>query len=87
VIDPEYFERKRREMGLDRANVLRDIQMTLDAWYPGQARAKQIHQGTLRIVTPNASVASQLRMRQLELLTAHALTETRVAISIQSLDR
>jgi hypothetical protein len=86
MIEPEYFERKRREMGLDRVDVLQGIQVTLDAWYPGQARARQIHQGTLRIVTPSASVASQLRMRQLELLAAHALTETRVAISIQSLD-
>jgi hypothetical protein len=44
-----------------------------------------LHQGVLRIVTPNASVASELRMRQVELLAALGLTETRLAISIASL--
>jgi hypothetical protein len=87
MIEPEYFERKRLEMGMDRADVLSEVQATLDGWYPGQARARQFHQGILRIVTPNASVASALRMRQMELLAAHGLAGTRVAISIQSLER
>ncbi len=81
----EYFAKKRVELGLDREDVLVRVQATLDAWYPGQAKARQLHQGTLRIVTPNASVAGELRMRQMELLAAHSLTETRVAISIQAL--
>jgi hypothetical protein len=44
-----------------------------------------LHQGVLRIATPNASVASELRMRQLELLAAHGLETTRLSISIQSI--
>ena len=84
-MEPDYFAKKRRELGMDRADVLGVVQTTLDGGYPGLARARQLHQGTLRIVTPNASVASELRMRQLELLEVCGLVETRVAISIQSL--
>ena len=83
----DYFAQKRAELGLDREDQLAAIQKMLDGWYPGQARAKRLHQGTLRIVTPNASVAGDLRMRQVELLTAHKLTGTRLAISIGQLDR
>jgi hypothetical protein len=85
MLEPEYFAKKRAELGLDRADVLARIQATLEAWYPGQARARQLHQGVLRIVTPNASVAGELRMRQVELLAAHGLGEVRVAISIAAL--
>jgi hypothetical protein len=82
----EYLERKRRDLGLDRADDLTRVQGVLDKWYPGMARARQWHQGVLRVVTPNSSVASELRMRQLELLQACGLgTEGRLAISIQSL--
>jgi hypothetical protein len=92
VLEPEYFERKRRELGLDREDILGQIQRTLDEWYPGQARARQLHQGVLRIATPNASVASELRLRQMELLARHSAEAAahkveRLQISIQSLDR
>lgn len=80
-----YFEQKRAQLGMDREDVLVGIQRTLDGWYPGLARAKQLHQGVLRIATPNASVAGELRMRQLELMAAHSLVDTRLAISIQAL--
>jgi hypothetical protein len=82
MIDPEYFERKRRDLGMDRADTLTEIQRVLDEWYPGRARAKQLHQGTLRIVTPNASVASELRMRQLELLRVCKLEQVRLSIQV-----
>jgi hypothetical protein len=81
----EHFAKKRTELGMDREDTLGAAQRLLDAWYPGMARAKRLHQGVLRIVTPNASVASELRMRQVELLAALGLTETRLAISIASL--
>lgn len=81
----DYMAKKRAELGLDREDVLAQIQATLDGWYPGQVRARRLHQGVLRVVTPNASVASELRMRQIELLTAHELADTRLAISIGSL--
>ena len=82
MIDADYFERKRRQLGMDREGVLAGVQRVLGDWYPGKARAKLLHQGTLRIVTPNASVASELRMRQVELLAAAGLEDVRVAILI-----
>ena len=71
MLEPDYFAHKRAQLGMDREDILVQIQATLDAWYPGQATAKQLHRGVLRIVTPNASVASDLRLRQLELMAAH----------------
>lgn len=85
MLEADYFERKRRELGLDRADVLASVQMWLDQQYPQQARARSLHQGVLRLVTPNSSVASDLRMRQLELLAATDLRGTRLAISIGSI--
>lgn len=84
MIEPDYFAKKRQELGLDRADVLEAVQATLDAWYPGQVRARQLHRGSLRVVTPNASVASDLRMRQVELLRQHGLEGTRLAVLIQT---
>jgi hypothetical protein len=81
----EYFAKKRIELGLDREDALARIQSTVDAWYPGQVRVRQLHQGVLRLVTPNASVASELRMRQLELASLHELEGVRMSISIASL--
>lgn len=81
----DYMAKKRIELGLDRANDLAVVQRRLDAWYPGMARAKQLHQGTLRIHTPNASVAGELRLRQIELLEACGLSGTRLMISIRDL--
>jgi hypothetical protein len=91
MLEPGYFERKRKELGLDRADQLADVQHTLDEWYPGQARARQLHQGVLRVVTPNAAVASELRLRQTELLVRHntataAQIIERLQISIASLN-
>jgi hypothetical protein len=44
--------------------------------------AKRWHQGVLRVVTPSSSVASELRMRQIELLAESGLPEARLAITI-----
>jgi hypothetical protein len=68
MIDPEYFARKRVELGLGRGDLLTQIQIYLDTLYPAQVRAKQLHRGVLRLVTPSASVASELRFRQIEIL-------------------
>lgn len=81
-----YFERKRVELGMDRQDTLAQIQAVLDGWYPGMARARRLHQGVLRLETASASVASELRMRQLELFEAVKLTDTRLAISIADMD-
>jgi len=85
MLEPDYFAKKRAELGMDREDVLAQVQATLDAWYPGKVRARQLHRGVLRLVTPSASVAGALRMRQVELVAAHHLGDVRLAISIQTL--
>jgi hypothetical protein len=85
MLEADYFERKRRQLGLDRADTLAVVQTWLDAHYPGQARAKSLHQGVLKLVTSSASVASDLRLRQLELLANTGLADTRLAVRIGSL--
>jgi hypothetical protein len=82
VLEPDYFARKRAQLGLDRASDLERVQALLDSWYPAQAKAKRWHQGVLRVVTPSSSVASELRMRQIELMEAAGLSEGRLSISI-----
>jgi hypothetical protein len=82
MLESDYFERKRRELGLERADNLARVQQWLDERYPGQVRARQLHQGVLRLVTASAPLASELRMRQVELLAACELPETRLAIRI-----
>ena len=64
----DYLTRKRDQLGLDRADQLFDIQAVLDSWYPGKTRAKSLNKGVLQIVTPSSVMASELRMRQVELV-------------------
>ena len=66
----DYLTRKRDQLGLDRADQLVDIQAVLDSWYPGKTRAKSLNKGVLQIVTPSSVVASELRMRQVELVAS-----------------
>lgn len=73
MIESSYFERKRGELGLDRADTLARVQRLVDSWYPGKVRARQWHRGVLRLVTSSAAVASELRMRQLELVELSGL--------------
>ena len=63
-----YLDRKRAELGLDRADQLSDIQRLLETWYPGQIRAKSLNKGVLQLVTPSSTIAGELRLRQVELL-------------------
>ena len=63
-IDPDYFRDKAQELGLDRANILEHIQTALEALYPGKIRVASLNHGVLRIITPSAPVASELRLSQ-----------------------
>ena len=83
MLEPDYFAKKRAQLGLDREDDLERVQKLLDEWYPSQAKAKRWHQGVLRVVTPSSSVASELRMRQIELMKLSGL-EGRLSISIGS---
>lgn len=64
----EYFKKLSSDLNLDREDVISKIQANLDARYPGQIRAISLNNNQLRVVTPNASVASELRLRQVEIL-------------------
>jgi hypothetical protein len=65
-----HLRKRAAELGLERADQLEEIQAYLDELYPGQCRAASLNDGVLRITTPNASLASELRLRQVEVLQA-----------------
>ncbi len=67
-IDPEYLQHRADELGLDRGKILATIQTSLDRRFPGKVRAKSLNNGVLRIVTPSASLASELRLMQVMLI-------------------
>lgn len=67
--DKDYLQQKAQQLRLSRGDDLAKIQKLLDAIYPTQTRALSINGTLLKIVTPNASVASELRLRQLQLLS------------------
>ncbi len=85
MIEPDYFARRRQELGFERMDTLTMVQRWLDEHYAAQARAKSFNNNVLRLATANASVASDLRLRQMEILALEGLAEARLAISIQSL--
>jgi hypothetical protein len=81
VLEPDAFARIRARLGMERADELARVQNVLDMWYPNMVKAKRLHQGTLHLVAYNSPVASEIRMRQIELLEQAGLTVTRVQIS------
>ncbi len=84
MIEETYFDRKRRQLGMDRADTLSSVQGRLEEMYPGSCRARQLHQGTLMIVTASSLVAGEPRWRQEELLAyAQQLDVSVVRIRIQ----
>jgi hypothetical protein len=85
MLENDYFARKRVELGLDRGDSLAAVQRALDALYPGLVRALSLNDGVLRLTTPNSSVASELRLRQVELLAKFNNAEIkRLQIAIRS---
>lgn len=80
----DYFQKKSAELGLERGGQLVAIQAYLDELYPGECRAVSLNEGVLKITTPNASVASELRMgQQLLLAKLSAYDIQRIIISIR----
>jgi hypothetical protein len=64
----DYLKKRAQELNLDRGLVLKDIQKLLDRLYAGQTRVLSLNDGVLKVATPNASVASELRWGQSQLL-------------------
>ncbi len=85
----DYLEQRRQELVLGRGDALTKIQGVLEDLYPAQARALSLNRQILRIITPNASVASELRLRQVELAVRFRQESgeeiTKMAISIRGL--
>ena len=63
----DYLKKRAQELGLGRADILAEVQAWLDHNYPGRAHAISLNAGVLKIVTPSASVAGDLRLRQGEI--------------------
>lgn len=58
----DYLSKKAQELGLDRADMLAEIQVYLDGKYPDMCRAISLNEGVLVIGVKNSSVASEIRM-------------------------
>lgn len=67
-IDPDYFKARSEQLGLDRAETIEHIQADLDALYPGKIRVISLNRGVLKIITPSAPVASELRLGQTRII-------------------
>jgi hypothetical protein len=63
----DYLKKKAADLGLERADQLREIQAYLEELYPGQCRAVSINDGILKIKTSSSSLASEIRFNQLRL--------------------
>ncbi len=80
----DYFAKKRRQLGMERADTLALVQAHLETIYPGHCRARQLYRGTLLVVTQSSLVASELRWRQEELLAfARGVDETVIRIQLR----
>ena len=83
MLEPDYFDKKRQELGMGRYDQLQQVQVWLEERYPGQARAISFNKSVLVIMTASASVAADLRLKQTKLLTDHAALEiARLSIRI-----
>ncbi|HSH31075.1 MAG TPA: DciA family protein [Candidatus Saccharimonadales bacterium] len=65
----DYLKKRAAALGLVRGDALVAAQSLLDALYPAQTRAISLNEGALKVITANASVAQDLRLRQVELIT------------------
>ncbi len=85
-----YLQKRLKDLDLGRADVLKIIQSELDVLYPGKTRAKSLNEGVLKLITPSAAVASELRLRQTELIPRLIAATTRpigrLQIQITTLD-
>lgn len=71
-------------LDMGREDQLAAIQEILHDLYPGKIRARRLQSGVLTIETPSATVASDVRLRQeelLERLDQYSVVQFKVAIS------
>jgi hypothetical protein len=83
-MDKDYLKKRAEELGLGRGDTLSSIQAWLDGHYPDMCRALSINNGVLRVTTAESAVASELRLRQVELVDKFGDSGVvRLAISIR----
>ncbi len=66
----DYLAKRAQELDLGREQALRQVRALLDQSYPGMSRPVSLNDGVLHILTPNASLAAEIRMQQVSLLAA-----------------
>lgn len=64
----DYLAHRAHQLGLGRAQDIKAAQDLLDRLFPAQTRVESFNGGVLKILTPNASVASELRLRQIQIV-------------------
>lgn len=67
MIDPDYLDRRRKELGMERYDMLQQVQAWLDERYPEQVRAQSFNHGVLKLVVSSSSTASELRLAQVQI--------------------
>jgi hypothetical protein len=85
----DYLARRSVELGLGRGDTISSIQALLDESYPALTRVLSVQDGLVRVVTPNASLASDLRLKQLQILPqlqSFDATITKMVVQVRSLD-
>lgn len=64
----DYLRQKAEQLGLSRLDALTKCQNVLNGLYPEQTRVLSLNQQILKVITPSATVAGDMRLRQVELL-------------------
>jgi len=72
-----YLKRKAENLDLDRGAALHKIQQILDRQFPGKTKAKSLNDNVLKVITPSAAVASEIRLRQQDLISQFTQATTR----------
>lgn len=80
----DILAKRQIELDIGRSDILIQAQKELDKLYPGRCRALAIRDGVIKIITASASVAGDLRIRQVAFL-ALIPAATKIHIQIREL--
>lgn len=80
----DYLKARAAKLGIGRLGAIEACQTEIEKLYPGQIHVLSLNQQILKIATPNASVAQDLRLRQVEILIS--LRKVAAPLAINSLN-
>ena len=63
-----YLQQKAKQLDLGRGKALQTVQELLDDRYQKRIRAISLNDGVLKIITPSAGLANNLRLEQIQLI-------------------